>query len=138
VAIARALANRPQVLLLDEPFGSLDAFTRIRMQQEILRIWETERTTVVLVTHDIEEALYLADRIVVMSSQPSTIRRILQVDLPRPRERTDPEFARVRKSVHDQFFSSPAVAATKAHPSDQLEIFPGRDPAVDSALPYQE
>ena len=105
VAIARALAGRPEVLLLDEPFASLDALTRMRMQQEILRIWEAERTTVVLVTHDIEEAVYLADRIVIMSPQPGTIRNILPVSLSRPRDRADQEFVRVRKAVHDQLFA---------------------------------
>jgi sulfonate transport system ATP-binding protein len=105
VAIARALAGRPEVLLLDEPFASLDALIRMRMQQEILRIWEAERTTVVLVTHDIEEAVYLADRVVIMSPQPGTIRNIVQVDLPRPRDRTDHKFVRVRKSIHDGLFS---------------------------------
>src|SRR5271155_226621 len=105
VAIARALAGRPEVLLLDEPFASLDALTRMRMQQEILRIWEAERTTVVLVTHDIEEAVYLADRIVIMSPQPGTIRNVLPVPLSRPRDRTDREFVRMRKSVHDELFA---------------------------------
>jgi sulfonate transport system ATP-binding protein len=90
---------------LDEPFASLDALTRMRMQQEILRIWEAERTTVVLVTHDIEEAIYLADRVVIMSPQPGTIRNILPVSLSRPRDRTDREFVRVRKSVHEELFA---------------------------------
>jgi sulfonate transport system ATP-binding protein len=105
VAIARALAGRPEVLLLDEPFASLDALTRMRMQQEILRIWEAERTTVVLVTHDIEEAVFLADRVVIMSPQPGTIRNILPIQLSRPRSRTDPEFVRVRKFVHDELLA---------------------------------
>jgi len=105
VAVARALAGRPEVLLLDEPFASLDALTRMRMQQEILRIWEAEQTTVVLVTHDIEEAVYLADRVVIMSPQPGTIRKILPVRLTRPRDRTDREFVRVRRSVHDELFA---------------------------------
>ena len=109
VAIARALAGRPEVLLLDEPFASLDALTRMRMQHEILRIWEAERTTVVLVTHDIEEAVYLADRVVIMTPQPGTIRNVLPVCLSRPRDRTDREFVRVRKSIHDELFGSASM-----------------------------
>jgi len=105
VAIARALAGCPEVLLLDEPFASLDALTRIRMQEELLRVWQSERTTVVLVTHDIEEAVYLADRVVVISSRPGTIKNIVSVDSSRPRERTDHEFSRIRKAVLDEFFA---------------------------------
>lgn len=92
VAIARALANDPQVLLMDEPFGALDAHTRILMQRELLRIWEQNKKTIIFVTRSVDEAVFLADRIVVMSARPGTIRKIINVDMPRPRSRSDPRY----------------------------------------------
>src|SRR3954471_246855 len=99
VALARALINHPKVLLLDEPLGALDAFTRMRMQDEVLRLWEARGTTMVLVTHDIDEAIYMSDRIVMMTPRPGRIDRILDVRLPRPRERNEAEFLRLRSQI---------------------------------------
>lgn len=104
VSIARGLINNPKLLLLDEPFGALDAITRINMQNEVLRIWERERKTMILVTHDIDESIYLGDRIVVMSSRPGRIKKIIPVDLPRPRDRSSSEFIRIRKEIYKEFF----------------------------------
>ncbi|MFH0787862.1 MAG: ABC transporter ATP-binding protein, partial [Pseudomonadota bacterium] len=102
-SIARSLVNNPKVLLLDEPFGALDALTRIQMQQEILRIWEKEKTTMILVTHDIDEAIYLGDRVVVMSSRPGTIRDIFQIALPRPRDRVEALFSQLKTAIYAYF-----------------------------------
>lgn len=108
-SIARSLIENPQLLLLDEPFGALDAITRINMQQEILRIWEEEKTTMILVTHDIDEAIYLADKIVVLSCRPGRIKKIVNVDLPRPRKRTGIAFSELRRIVYQEFFDESAM-----------------------------
>ena len=102
-SIARSLVNNPKVLLLDEPFGALDALTRIQMQQEILTIWEKEKTTMILVTHDIDEAIYLGDRVVVMSSRPGTILDIFPIAIPRPRDRADLLCANLKTAIYSYF-----------------------------------
>lgn len=99
VAIARALANDPDVLLMDEPFGALDAHTRILLQRELLRIWEITHKTIIFVTHSVDEAVYLADKIVVMSHRPGSIRNIIDVNMTRPRSRAMPEFGKLTDSI---------------------------------------
>ena len=99
VALARALINHPKVLLLDEPLGALDAFTRMRMQDEVLRLWQGRRTTMLLVTHDIDEAIYMSDRIVIMTQRPGRIERIIPVNLERPRDRSSAEFLQLRSEI---------------------------------------
>lgn len=101
VSIARAYTNNPQILLMDEPFGALDAQTRYSMEEEVQRIWNQEKRTVVFVTNNIEEALYLADRIVLLSNCPAHVKAIYDVKLPRPRNTIDPEFLRLRKEISD-------------------------------------
>lgn len=103
-AIARGLANNPTILLLDEPFGALDALTRIQMQKEILNIQEKEGTTMVMVTHDIDEAIYLGDRIVVMSARPGEIREIIKTDPVESRRRGSTKFASYKKRIYNYFF----------------------------------
>jgi len=104
VSIARALANRPKILLLDEPFGALDAITKINMQEEMLRIWEKEKITMIIVTHDIEEAIYLGNRIIVMSNRPGSIRKIEKINLGNPRLRTGTLFNQEKEKIHAEFF----------------------------------
>jgi ABC-type nitrate/sulfonate/bicarbonate transport system ATPase subunit len=99
VALARALVNHPTVLLLDEPLGALDAFTRMVIQDEILRLWQSRGTTMLLVTHDIDEAIYMSDRIFIMTPRPGRIDQVLQVELPRPRHRNDAEFLALRGRI---------------------------------------
>lgn len=103
-AIARGLAGNPTILLLDEPFGALDALTRIQMQKEILRIKEQEGTTMIMVTHDIDEAVYLGDRIVVMSARPGEIRDIIKTDPVESRNRSGAVFAKYKKKIYNYFF----------------------------------
>lgn len=103
VAIARALLRNPKVLLLDEPFGALDAFTRSHMQDSLYEIWQENRTTMIFVTHDIDEAIYLANRVVIMSAKPGVIREIIDVDLQFPRKRSSTSFQEIRKMVLNAF-----------------------------------
>lgn len=101
-AIARAYAMNPSILLMDEPFGALDALTRVRMQEHLLQTWDQEKRTIVFITHDVDEAAFLANRVVVMAARPGRIHRIIDVDLPYPRTeevRLSPEFAAVRNEI---------------------------------------
>jgi sulfonate transport system ATP-binding protein len=116
VALARALINHPKVLLLDEPLGALDAFTRMQMQDEVLRLWEARRTTMLLVTHDIDEAIYMSDRILIMTPRPGRIERILEIGLDRPRQRNQAEFLRLRGDILELLHF-----AGRTHPTTSAE-----------------
>lgn len=103
VGIARALAVQPEILLLDEPLGALDAMTKITMQEELTRIWAEEKVTMITVTHDLEEAVYLADRVLILPKEKGGAIRLVPVDLPRPRDRSDPRFVRLREGLLREF-----------------------------------
>ena len=103
VGIARALAVQPEILLLDEPLGALDAMTRITMQDELARIWREQQVTMILVTHDLEEAIFLADRVLVMPREKGTPPRLIDIDLPRPRDRSETRFVAMRRRLMAEF-----------------------------------
>ena len=102
VEVARAMAVNPDVLFLDEPFGALDSITRLGMRREVLRIWELERKTIVFVTHDIDEAVQMADRVVVMSARPARIRRIVEIDIPHPRDLSSARYLELRDGIFEE------------------------------------
>ncbi|WP_028707659.1 ABC transporter ATP-binding protein [Propionicicella superfundia] len=114
VAIARALINEPRVLLLDEPMGALDSFTRVEVQDKLLDLWQRLGSTMILVTHDVDEAIYLSDRIVVMTPRPGRISEIIDVSLDRPRARDDDGFLRLRSRILDKL--NLAGSRPGAHP----------------------
>jgi bicarbonate transport system ATP-binding protein len=110
VSIARALAIRPQVLILDEPFGALDAITKEELQEELLKIWNDNRATVLMITHDIDEALFLADRLVMMTNGPhAKIGEVMEIPFPRPRDRArimeDPQYYKLRNHALDFLYN---------------------------------
>jgi len=121
-AIARAYAVNPAILLMDEPFGALDALTRVTMQDQLLATWAKDTRTVMFITHDVEEAVYLANRVIVMAARPGRIHRVIPVDLPYPRTeamRLSPEFMRIRNQVWDAVYHQPESRRTEATPAAQ-------------------
>jgi len=132
VAIARLLMGSRSLLLLDEPFSALDAFTRLKLQNEMQTLWQTTGATMILVTHDIEEAAYLSDRIVVMAAHPGRIQRIVDNPLPRPRNRVDPAFARLKATLFDLLDLGPTATTSAAGRQKPTEK-PAEKPAEESA-----
>ena len=120
VALARTLAYHPEVLLMDEPFGALDAHTRTRLQNDLLNIWERDRKTVLFVTHSVEEAVFLSDKVVMMTRSPGRIRQIVDIDLPRPRRRTelllDPRYQKYVVDIERMFDDSGEAVAAMMSP----------------------
>ena len=111
VGIARALSTNPRLMLMDEPFAALDAQTRSIMQDELLRVWQADRRTVIFITHNVDEAIYLADRVVVMTPRPGRIRRVIEVDLPRPRDITSAGFSALLRLVLDEIHDDLSLLA---------------------------
>ena len=102
VVIARAFAVKPDILLMDEPYGQLDVELRFRLEDELIKLWQKLGTTVIFITHNIEEAVYLAERVLILSNKPTTIKEDLTISLPRPRDVTSPEFIEKRQYISDQ------------------------------------
>jgi len=125
-AIARALVTEPRLLLLDEPLGALDALTRVHVQNELQRIWMAQRSTMVMVTHDVEEALYLGDRVIVMSPNPGRIRRIVEVDLPHPRDRRSPLLHRLKDEILAELTAGPEADRAPGETSNLVRL-PARE-----------
>jgi len=124
VAIARALANDPEVILMDEPFANLDAQTRLLLREELLRIWERDKKTVILVTHNLEESVMLCDRIAVMSASPGVVKSIVSVDVPRPRNfrsMRDPDFGRCMEKIWELLRYDVDKAMRESRPSQTTE-----------------
>ena len=111
VEIARALAPNPEIIYMDEPFGALDFITRMKMRTDLTRIWQEEKKTILFVTHDIEESVQLADRVVVISQRPGTIRKQIEIELPRPRDLDSPEYLQVRDEIFETMGMSLKVGA---------------------------
>jgi len=114
VEIARALAANPDIIYMDEPFGALDFLTRLKMRTDLVRIWQSEKKTILFVTHDIEEAIQLADRVLVMSNRPATIQEVIDVDLPRPRDLDSPGYLEKRDRIFRVMGMSLRVGETAA------------------------
>ncbi len=111
VEIARALAPNPEIIYMDEPFGALDFMTRLKMRADLTQIWQEEKKTILFVTHDIEESVQLADRVVILSSRPGTIRKQISIDLPRPRDLDSPEYLEMRDEIFHTMGMSLKVGA---------------------------
>lgn len=118
VGVARVLANDPEVMLMDEPFASIDAQTRMKLQEDLTRVWETSQTTIFFVTHDVDEAVFLSNRVIVLSARPSVVKEVIEVDIPRPRKWKnlveDPYFHQITGHILTLLSASPETAEVEA------------------------